>query len=62
MILHLFVPIAVQQPKHFSSLERIYIKILISPGMWLLVMCLRSLCVGLSGIIFFTSQAVELQA
>lgn len=61
MRLHLFVPIAVQQSKHFSSLERIYIKLLISPGMRLFVMCLESLCVKLTGI-FFTSQAMELQA
>lgn len=61
MILHLFVPISVQRSKHFSSLERIYIKPLISSGMWLFVMCLHSLSVSLTGI-FFTSQAMELQA
>lgn len=45
MILHLFVPFAVRRSKHFSSLERICIKLLISHGKWLFVMCLHSLCV-----------------
>lgn len=55
MILHLFVPIAVQQSKHFSSLERICIKLLISPGMRLFMLCPHSLCVSLAGV-FFPSQ------
>lgn len=55
MILHLFVPTAVQWSKHFSSLERICIKLLISPGRWLFLWYTCAfLCVCHKGV-FLTS-------